>query len=48
MPTVDVNKWSTRPQEIVGFQTYLEALIAWLCVCVATRVRNRAEGSVEA
>ena len=34
MPTVDVNKWSTRPQEIVGFQTYLEALIAWLCVCV--------------
>ena len=32
MPTVDVNKWSTRPQEIVGFQTYLESLSAWLCV----------------
>lgn len=31
MPSCKPESWSSRPQEIVGFQTFVESLTSWLC-----------------
>ena len=30
MPTCQPEKWTTRPQQILGFRAYLESLVSWL------------------
>ena len=30
MPTCDPGKWHTRPQQILGFRSFLESLVSWL------------------
>lgn len=30
MPTCSPEKWGTRPQQILGFRSYLESLVSWL------------------